>query len=116
MLNPTRHHRVTRTTDANAGTPPDCQDGVGRWAARSAWVMTPVFSSKISSPMSAVATPETAIGRMKIDRKMPRAGSTELSSNAASRPSTIDAGVTISVNSTVLSADRQNSGSESRRL
>ena len=51
-----------------------------------------MFWSKTSTPMSAVATPETAIGTMTTERNSPRAGSTEFSSTAAPRPSAIDSG------------------------
>ena len=76
---------------------------------------TPLFWSKTSVPISAVATPEIAIGTMRIDRNSPRAGSTELSSTATARPSSIETGVTIAVNRAVLRVDRQKTGSRTRR-
>ena len=74
-----------------------------------------MFSSNTSTPMRAVATPETAIGTMTADRNRARAGSTEFSSTAAPRPSAIDRGVTRRVKRTVFAAARQNSGSRSSR-
>ena len=65
--------------------------------------------------MSAVATPEIAIGTMRMERNNPRAGSTELSSTAMPRPRAIDSGVTITVKSTVFAVERQNTGSVARR-
>ena len=111
MLKPTRHHSVTSTTDVKAAAPPDCQGTEGSPANRSILSRTPLFWSKISTPMSAVATPEMAIGRMRIDRNTARPGSTELSSTATPRPRAIDAGVTIAVKRNVLPTDRQKTGS-----
>ncbi len=65
--------------------------------------------------MRAVATPDTAIGRISSERQSGRAGRAELRSVAATSPRIIDRGVTSAVNSTVLPRARQNSGSPARR-
>ncbi len=78
-------------------------------------MISPLFSSKISNPISAVATPEMAIGKITADRSTGRAGRAEFSSTAAARPIPIDSGVTSTVNSTVFTAERQNSGSPTSR-
>ena len=62
-----------------------------------------------------MATPEIAIGTITADRSAGRAGSTEFNSTAARSPNPIEIGVTSTVNSTVLAAERQNSGSPTSR-
>ena len=115
MLKPVRHQTVTRTIERNAGPASDCHVIAGSPKVPSSLFSTPEFWSNTRTPISAVATPETAIGRMRSERNSGLAGSAVLSSVAATRPNSIDTGVTISVNRTVLPSARQKSVSDPRR-
>ena len=75
----------------------------------------PLSWSNTNSPISAVATPETAIGMISTERNSARTGSTESSRRAVASPRPIESGVTMSVNRPVLSVARQKRVSVSSR-